>query len=118
MDRDCIAEATSVRLTRMRHYCDLMIPSAVYYAALRVAVRARCTVAYLVGCACKSNGLWSNNSAPCSYTGAVHPRKPNNTSAVATPTFAQASRAGLLRSLASCRVNASLSDVPRAPLNI
>lgn len=50
----------------------------------------------------------------------LHPRKPNNTSAVATPTSAQASsRAGPLRSLvASCRVNASLSDVPRTPLNI
>lgn len=65
----------SVHLTRMRYYCDLMIPSAVYYAALRVAVRARCAVAYLVGCACKSNGLWSNNSTPSSYTVASAARR-------------------------------------------
>ncbi|KYM94542.1 hypothetical protein ALC62_14985 [Cyphomyrmex costatus] len=54
---------TGVWLSRMQHYCDLMVPSAsavVYYATLRVA--ACCAVAYLVGRACKSNGLWSNNS--------------------------------------------------------
>lgn len=89
--------------------------------------RSRCTVAYLVGCACKSNRGYGVITrcrvvTPSPAQRDAPPRKPNNTSAVATPTFAQAasSQAGLLRSLvASCRINASsISDVPRAPFNI
>lgn len=56
-----------VRLSRMRHYCNLMVAPAsavVYHATLRVATRTLAVPSPISSvCACKSNGLWSNNSA-------------------------------------------------------
>lgn len=87
-------EVTAFRLSRVRHYCDLMVPSAnaaVYYAALRVAALAPSPISSV-----KATGLWSNNSAW--YDVALGRRRASSRKHKQhdpTPTFAQA-RACLL----------------------